>query len=47
MTGLWLDDLIIDALEKRDIEAASKYMMEHISRQKDEICKIIYDKLNN
>lgn len=40
-------DLIIDALEKKDVEAASRYMMEHISRQKDEICKIIYDKLNN
>ncbi len=40
-------DLIIDALENKDVEAASKYMMEHISRQQEEICKIIYDKLNN
>lgn len=40
-------DLIIEALENKDVEAASKYMMEHISRQQEEICKIIYDKLNN
>ena len=40
-------DLIIDALEKKDVEAASRYMMEHISRQQEEICKIIYDKLKN
>ncbi len=40
-------DMIIDALEKKDVEAASKYMVDHISRQKDEICKIIYEKLNN
>ncbi len=40
-------DLIIEAVENKDAEAASKYMIDHISRQKDEICKIIYDKLNN
>lgn len=40
-------DLIIEAIENKDAEAASKYMIDHISRQKDEICKIIYDKLNN
>ena len=40
-------DLIIEALENKDVEAASKYMMDHISRQQEEICKIIYDKLNN
>lgn len=40
-------DLIIEAIENKDVESASKYMIDHISRQKDEICKIIYDKLNN
>ena len=40
-------DLIIEAIENKDVDSASKYMIDHISRQKDEICKIIYDKLNN
>ncbi len=37
---------IISAIERRDVEAAGNYMMEHIKRQKEQICKIIYDKMN-
>lgn len=37
---------IISAIEDKDVDAASNYMMEHIKRQKEQICKIIYDKMN-
>ena len=37
---------IIAAIEKRDVEAASNYMMEHLKRQKEQICQIIYNKMN-
>ena len=40
-------DKIIDAIEAKDIETASDYMMEHIKRQRDGICEIILSKLNN
>ena len=40
-------DRIIDAIEKGDIQTACDYMMEHIKRQRDGICEIILNKLNN
>ena len=37
---------IIAAIERRDVDAASNYMMEHIKKQKEQICQIIYEKMN-
>lgn len=37
---------IIAAIENRDVDSASNYMMEHIKKQKEQICQIIYEKMN-